>query len=88
MIIGVSLYKQVTRLSHKRAVLLHGSPGNDAAIHPLKKQRPEPQRLNNPIAGQNASRDDLEVLRQKLIKVFSYIPELLYYIHSRSVSLQ
>jgi hypothetical protein len=75
MIIGVSLYKQVTRSSHKRALLLHGPPGNDADIHCLKKQRSYPQPTNNPIVGQHACReDDLEVLRQKLIKVFSYIP--------------
>ncbi|KAM0896606.1 hypothetical protein ACQ4PT_023082 [Festuca glaucescens] len=64
----------VTRFSHKRAVLLQGSPGNDANRDRLKKQRSYPQPPNNPIAGQHASRDnDLEVLRQKMIKGFTEI---------------
>ncbi|CAM0949445.1 unnamed protein product [Alopecurus aequalis] len=63
----------VTRFSHKRAVLLHGSPGNDSDIHRPKKQRSCPQLLNNPIAGHSTSSDNLEVLRQKLIKGFTQI---------------
>jgi hypothetical protein len=83
------LYKQVTRFSYKRAVLLQGSPANDANRDRLKKKRSYPQPPNNPVAGQHASRDnDLEVVRQKMIKVLSYIPELVYCIHSRSVSSQ
>ncbi|KAK1627225.1 hypothetical protein QYE76_001540 [Lolium multiflorum] len=64
----------VTRFSHKRAVLLQGSPANDANRDRLKKQRSYPQPPNNPIAAQHASRDnDLEVVRQKMIKGFTEI---------------
>lgn len=64
----------VTRFSHKRAVLLQGSPANDANRYRLKKQRSYPQPPNNPVAGQHASRDnDLEVVRQKMIKGFTEI---------------
>lgn len=66
--------KMVTRLSHKRAILLQGSSDNDADRHRCKKQRSYPQLPNNPTAGQHSGRDDdQEVVRQKLIKGFSEI---------------
>ncbi|VAI13869.1 unnamed protein product [Triticum turgidum subsp. durum] len=69
--------KMVTRLSHKRAILLQGSSDNDTDRHRCKKQRSYPQVPNDPTAGQHSGRDDdQEVVRQKLIKVFSYKLEL------------
>ncbi|KAM3254669.1 hypothetical protein ACQJBY_048251 [Aegilops geniculata] len=65
---------QVTRLSHKRAILLQGSSDNDTDRHRCKKQRSYPQVPNNPTSGQHSGRDDdQEVVRQKLIKRFSEI---------------
>jgi hypothetical protein len=72
VIIEVSLSKQVTRSTHKRGMLLQGPLVNDADGNRLKKRKSYPQLLNYPVIVQRASRgNDLEVVRQMLIKVRS-----------------